>query len=146
MKMAKKNASVIEVDEVVGRPRFRLGVLRPPQDEGREVERELLSRPVERSRVVDRRAAGIHELERGRVNVVGVVQAPAVHAPWEAPPLALAEAGVILGDTYPAPIVDHALARERTLDAYKRALASAPAAPGQGTGRASGTAVGGQRT
>lgn len=47
-----------------------------------------------------------------------------IHAPWLAAPLDLAEAGVILGDSYPAPIVDHALARERTLDAYKRALAS----------------------
>jgi deoxyribodipyrimidine photo-lyase len=45
-----------------------------------------------------------------------------IHAPWEAPPLELAAAGVIVGDTYPAPIVDHAVARERTLDAYQRAL------------------------
>jgi deoxyribodipyrimidine photo-lyase len=45
-----------------------------------------------------------------------------IHAPWEAPPLELAAAGVIVGDTYPAPIVDHATARQRTLDAYQRAL------------------------
>ena len=45
-----------------------------------------------------------------------------IHAPWEAPPLDLAAAGVILGDTYPAPIVDHAVARDRTLAAYKQAL------------------------
>jgi deoxyribodipyrimidine photo-lyase len=44
-----------------------------------------------------------------------------IHAPWEAGPLDLAAAGVVLGDTYPAPIVDHALARLRTLDAYKKA-------------------------
>ncbi len=53
---------------------------------------------------------------------LGQVPTRWIHAPWEAPPLDLAEAGVILGDTYPAPIVDHAAARERTLDAYKRAL------------------------
>lgn len=41
-----------------------------------------------------------------------------VHAPWEASAQQLAAAGVTLGDTYPAPLVDHALARRRTLDAY----------------------------
>ncbi len=44
-----------------------------------------------------------------------------IHAPWEAGPLDLAAAGVILDDTYPAPIVDHADARERALAAYKAA-------------------------
>ena len=37
--------------------------------------------------------------------------------PWEAPPLALAGAGVTLGDTYPNPIVDHGMARDRALSA-----------------------------
>ena len=46
----------------------------------------------------------------------------AIHAPWEAGPIDLAAAGVILGDTYPNPIVDHAMARDRTLAAYKRVL------------------------
>ncbi len=44
-----------------------------------------------------------------------------IHEPAAAGPLELAEAGVTLGDTYPAPIVDHAAARERALAAYKRA-------------------------
>jgi deoxyribodipyrimidine photo-lyase len=48
-----------------------------------------------------------------------------IHEPGTAGPLDLAAAGVILGDTYPFPIVDHREARERTLDAYKRALADA---------------------
>jgi deoxyribodipyrimidine photo-lyase len=43
-----------------------------------------------------------------------------LHAPWEAQPLVLAEAGVTLGRTYPAPIVDHAEARARTLAAWER--------------------------
>jgi deoxyribodipyrimidine photo-lyase len=43
-----------------------------------------------------------------------------IHQPWAAPPLALAEAGVRLGEDYPEPIVDHAIARERALDAYRR--------------------------
>lgn len=46
----------------------------------------------------------------------------AVHAPWKIPPLELAAAGVTLGVEYPAPIVDHAAARERTIDAYKRSV------------------------
>ncbi len=37
--------------------------------------------------------------------------------PWEAPPLALAGAGVTLGETYPNPIVEHGMARERALGA-----------------------------
>jgi deoxyribodipyrimidine photo-lyase len=47
----------------------------------------------------------------------------AIHAPWEVGPLELAAAGVTLGVDYPFPIVDHAVARRRTIDAYKRALA-----------------------
>lgn len=41
-----------------------------------------------------------------------------VHRPWEAPEAVLEEAGVVLGETYPDPIVDHADARERALGAY----------------------------
>jgi deoxyribodipyrimidine photo-lyase len=51
--------------------------------------------------------------------------ASAIHAPWEAGPLDLAAAGVVLGDTYPHPIVDHAAARDRTLAAYKVAVGGA---------------------
>jgi deoxyribodipyrimidine photo-lyase len=41
-----------------------------------------------------------------------------VHAPWEMPPDVQREAGCRIGPDYPAPIVDHAWARERTLAAY----------------------------
>ena len=41
-----------------------------------------------------------------------------IHAPWLARPLDLAEAGVTIGRDYPAPIVDHELARQRTLERY----------------------------
>ena len=37
-----------------------------------------------------------------------------IHEPAAAAPLDLASAGVVLGDTYPAPIVDHSSARDRT--------------------------------
>ena len=46
----------------------------------------------------------------------------ALHAPWEAPPLELAAAGVVLGDTYPPPLVDHAEAREITMARYRDAV------------------------
>ena len=43
---------------------------------------------------------------------------PALHAPWTASPAALAAAGIELGTSYPAPVVDHATARVRTLRRY----------------------------
>ena len=42
-----------------------------------------------------------------------------VHAPWTASPEMLAKAGVSLGKTYPKPIVDHAEAREKALEAFR---------------------------
>ena len=44
-----------------------------------------------------------------------------IHSPWTAPVAQLAAAGIELGETYPEPIVDHAAARQRTLEAYGRA-------------------------
>ncbi len=41
-----------------------------------------------------------------------------IQNPWEAPEEVLRQAGIILGDTYPHPIVDHGEARERALEAY----------------------------
>ncbi len=46
--------------------------------------------------------------------------AGAIHAPWDAPPGILAEAGVRLGETYPHPVVQHQAARDRALEAYAR--------------------------
>ncbi len=42
-----------------------------------------------------------------------------LHAPWEAPGPVLDAAGIVLGDGYPRPIVDHGLARKRALHAYQ---------------------------
>jgi deoxyribodipyrimidine photo-lyase len=41
-----------------------------------------------------------------------------LHAPWSAKPEQLAAAGIVLGKSYPCPIVDHADARHRALAAY----------------------------
>ncbi len=43
---------------------------------------------------------------------------PEIHAPWRVSTEALARAGVVLGQTYPKPIVDHAQARSRALAAF----------------------------
>jgi deoxyribodipyrimidine photo-lyase len=45
----------------------------------------------------------------------------AIHAPWKLPLEAQRAAGCVVGQDYPAPIVDHDRARERTLAAYARA-------------------------
>jgi deoxyribodipyrimidine photo-lyase len=42
-----------------------------------------------------------------------------VHRPWEAPGAELAKAGVVIGRTYPRPVVDHAFARGRFLATAK---------------------------
>ena len=41
-----------------------------------------------------------------------------LHKPWEAPAKMLSDWGITLGTTYPRPIVEHAAARERALEAF----------------------------
>ncbi|MBP6217408.1 MAG: deoxyribodipyrimidine photo-lyase [Oligoflexales bacterium] len=43
-----------------------------------------------------------------------------IHKPWMAPPKTLSDAGLRLGVDYPLPIVDHKLAREYSLEAFKK--------------------------
>ena len=42
-----------------------------------------------------------------------------IHAPWQAPAAALAEAGIRLGEDYPLPVVEHVEARRSAMDAYR---------------------------
>jgi len=42
-----------------------------------------------------------------------------IHAPWSAPADALAKAGIVLGKSYPKPIVDHKESRDRALKAFE---------------------------
>ncbi len=42
-----------------------------------------------------------------------------IHKPWAASPMELAAAKVVLGTTYPVPMVDHDAARKRALAAFK---------------------------
>lgn len=41
-----------------------------------------------------------------------------IHQPWNALPLVLHQAGVVLGETYPEPIVDHKIAKDKALAAF----------------------------
>jgi deoxyribodipyrimidine photo-lyase len=40
-----------------------------------------------------------------------------IHEPWDAPSHVLERAGIRIGDTYPAPLIDHKAGRERALAA-----------------------------
>jgi deoxyribodipyrimidine photo-lyase len=44
-----------------------------------------------------------------------------IHNPWTMPPSEQLRSGCVIGNDYPAPIIDHAFARERTLAAYAQA-------------------------
>jgi deoxyribodipyrimidine photo-lyase len=48
------------------------------------------------------------------------VPAKFIHEPWKTPLEVQRGAGCVVGQDYPAPIVDHTLARERALTTYKR--------------------------
>jgi deoxyribodipyrimidine photo-lyase len=54
----------------------------------------------------------VPELER--------LEAPAIHSPWNASSDGLARAGIVLGETYPKPIVDHGQARARALATFAK--------------------------
>ena len=64
------------------------------------------------------------------ITELAALKAPAIHAPW-AHAAALAAAGITLGVHYPEPMVDHAQARARTLEAYARAVKALPAPRGE---------------
>ena len=44
---------------------------------------------------------------------------PLIHKPWKADAKQLAAAGIVLGKTYPRPIVDHDAARRRALESFR---------------------------
>jgi deoxyribodipyrimidine photo-lyase len=70
--------------------------------------------PVSQSKKFD--AEG--DFIRRYVPALARLPAPAIHAPWRAEARDLAAAGIELGRDYPLPIVDHELARRRTLERY----------------------------
>lgn len=56
---------------------------------------------------------------RAHVPALGALPDRWIHEPWNAPQSVLVHAGVVLGETYPRPIVDHAEARTRALDVFR---------------------------
>lgn len=52
---------------------------------------------------------------------LSAVPGPYLHQPWEMPDGVQQEVGCAIGGDYPAPIVDHAWARQRTIEAYRHA-------------------------
>jgi deoxyribodipyrimidine photo-lyase len=77
--------------------------------------------PIAQGETYDPSAAYVRHWLPELANVPDAV----IHKPWEAGALALQEAGVTLGKTYPAPIVDHAAARARALAAFASVKAAA---------------------
>jgi deoxyribodipyrimidine photo-lyase len=78
--------------------------------------------PVTQSQRFDARGAYI----RKYVPELARLPAEHVHAPWLAPEPVLEHAGVILDQTYPRPIVDHAQARTVALALYNQAAKPPP--------------------
>ncbi len=70
--------------------------------------------PVLQGEKFDPDGAYVHRWVPELAGLVG----PDLHAPWRAPAEALRRAGIVLGKTYPAPIVDHDAARARALRAF----------------------------
>ncbi len=70
--------------------------------------------PVEQSRRFDPDGQYI----RAWVPELAALDARSIHAPWQADPARLRAAGLRLGEHYPLPVVDHAQARQRTLQRY----------------------------
>jgi deoxyribodipyrimidine photo-lyase len=59
------------------------------------------------------------EYVRRWVPELGRLSNDVLHLPWEAAPHVLADARVVLGKTYPAPMVDHGRARDRAMAAWR---------------------------
>jgi deoxyribodipyrimidine photo-lyase len=70
--------------------------------------------PVTQSQKFDPDGAFI----RRYLPVLSKLNAKEIHAPWLLSPSRLQHAGICLGRDYPAPLIDHAQARQRTLDRY----------------------------
>ena len=52
-----------------------------------------------------------------------------IHAPWLMTPIVQGAAGCVVGRDYPGPVVDHAVARKRTLERYGKVRAGTPERP-----------------
>ncbi len=83
--------------------------------------------PVTQSQKFDARG----EFIRHYLPQLDKLDARAIHAPWLVPADELAECGVVLGRDYPAPVVKHEEARQKTLARF--AVVKTPTPPDEGT-------------
>ncbi len=60
------------------------------------------------------------EYVRRHVPELGKLKGKAIHSPWTLSDADLAAAGIELGRSYPRPIIDHKIARQRALAAYEK--------------------------
>jgi deoxyribodipyrimidine photo-lyase len=74
--------------------------------------------PILQSKKFDPEGAFI----RSMIPALAKLPAPAIHEPWTLTPLESEAHGFRLGRDYPEPIVDHAMARKRALEAYAPVL------------------------
>ena len=81
--------------------------------------------PVSQGRKYDPEGAYV----RHWVPELAGVPTTAIHQPWTMSADLQREIDCVIGVDYPAPIVDHAFARERTLSAYAAARGGAPREP-----------------
>ncbi len=72
--------------------------------------------PILQSKKFDEEAAYI----RHYVPELAKLPDDMIHTPWEVPPMLLLDAGLRLGKDYPHPIVEHAEARDKAMEAYKK--------------------------
>lgn len=70
--------------------------------------------PVTQSQKFDRQGDFIRQY----LPQLAKLDARDIHAPWLVPAAALESCGLVLGRDYPAPVVDHAEARQRTLERF----------------------------
>jgi deoxyribodipyrimidine photo-lyase len=87
--------------------------------------------PVTQGRIHDPDGAYV----RRYVPELAKLPARHIHAPWEAPATELAAAGVRLGTDYPLPLVHHAAARRRALEAYATVQKGSPGAAQSASGK-----------
>lgn len=78
--------------------------------------------PTTQSQKFDRQGAFIRQY----LPQLAGLDARDIHAPWLVPADELAACGIVLGSDYPAPIVDHAEARQRTLERFAVVKAAQP--------------------
>jgi deoxyribodipyrimidine photo-lyase len=79
--------------------------------------------PIRQSEKFDPQGKFIHRY----LPQLAALQGDAVHAPWLGGGVELAAANITLGENYPMPVIDHAMAREQTLERYAVVRAERPA-------------------